>query len=260
MYYSTVIHYKGGEKLLKKYLRIFGLVGALTFLIYFVYFYKTSGKFRQSIMTAFGVATVFFSSQQLAHSAGQADAFTQQNPQHQSRPQKGRGTFGSGPGKPNGNDSNGDDGGIPKSPKTESIEETKRHLSYMDKGIQELEEVTDSDSETECQLESKAGFTELPNGKTFLYDMEQGRGLIKQAKRVLKNPEARKEVLRILDRFDNKTVQEKPLKGFKSLTELKNSGPRIIVHRDKNKRPTVIAICMRKDLDPTLAKLKGKYI
>ena len=114
-----------------------------------------------------------------------------------------------------------------------------------------------------CRPESKAGFKELPDGKSFLYDMEQGRGLKNQAKKVWKNPKAKQEVLRMLNRFDdeNANIQEKPLKGFKTLTELKNSGPgpRIIVYRGKNEPPRVIAFCMRNNLDLTLAKLKGKY-
>lgn len=168
--------------------------------------------------------------------AGHADAFTQQNQNYQSRPQN-HGIFScnpnnddSGPGKPNGDGSDGDDDGILKYPKTESVEKTQRHLSDMDKQIHQLEEVTDSDSETEeneCRLERKAGFKELPDGKTFLYNMDQGRGLKNQAKKVWKNPKAKQEVLRILNRFDdeNANIQEKPLKGFKFLTELKNSGP-----------------------------------
>jgi len=152
---------------LKKYLLRFGLVGALTFLGLFIYFYKTSGKFRQSIITAFVI--VFFSSQQPAHSAGEADAaFTQQNQPHQSRSSHRSGFFsgrssndGSGPGKPNDDGSDGDDGGIPKYPKTESIEETESHLSTIDEQINELEEVTDSDSETEedqCQIKPPGKF------------------------------------------------------------------------------------------------------
>jgi hypothetical protein len=257
---------------MKKYLIRLGLVGTLSFLVLFVYFYKTSGNFRRSIISAFVVLTVFFSSQQAAHSDGQADAFTLQNQQHQSRPPN-KGFFshtsnndGPGPGKPNGNGSDGDDGGIPKYPKTESIEETERHLYNIDEQIKKLEEVTDSDSESEeneCRLKSKAGFKELPDGKIFVYDMDQGRGLIKQAKKVWKNPKAEQEVLRMLNRFDdeNANIQEKPLKGFTNLTELKNSGPgpRIIIYRGKNEPPTVIAFCMRNDLDATLDKLKGKY-
>ena len=53
--------------------------------------------------------------------------------------------------------------------------------------------------------------------------MDQGRGLKNQAKKVWKNPKAKQEVLRMLNRFgdENANIQEKPLKGFKSLTELK---------------------------------------
>ncbi len=67
----------------------------------------------------------------------------------------------------------------------------------------------------------------------------------------------------MLNRFDeeNADIQEKPLKGFKSLTELKNSGsgPRILLYREKNKPPTVIGFCMRNDLNATLDKFKGKF-
>jgi hypothetical protein len=158
---------KGGEKILKKYLVTFGLLGTLTFLGLFVYFYKTSGKFRQSIIAAFAAAIFFFSGLTPARGAGEADAFTPQ-PQHQSRPSHRSGFFsgrsnndGSGPGKPNGDDSDGNDGGIPKYPKTESIEETQIHLSNIDEQINKLEEVTDSDSEIEenqCQIKPPGKF------------------------------------------------------------------------------------------------------
>lgn len=257
---------------MKKYLVRLGLVGTLIFFVFFVYFYKISGKFRQSFIYAFVALNVFFSSQQAAHSIGQADGFTPQNPQHRSRTVN-EGFFGRksnnggpGPGKPNSNGSDGDDGGIPKYPKTESIEETQRHLYNIDKQIKKLEEVTDSDSETEeneCRLKSKAGFKELPDGKSFVYDMDQGHGLIKKAEKVWKNPKAKKEVINLLKRFDNENadVEEKPLKGFKNLTELKLSGPgpRIFIYRGKNEPPTVIGFCMRSDLEDTITKLKQKF-
>lgn len=72
-------------------IRKLSFIGILTFLVLFFYFYKTSGKFRQSIIAAFA-AVIFYSS---AHSTGEADgAFTQQNQQHQSRPQHDPGIFG----------------------------------------------------------------------------------------------------------------------------------------------------------------------
>lgn len=160
---------------MKKYL--IGIFGPLIFLTWFVSFYKTSGKFRQSMTSAFVAMTIYFSVISPAHSAGagQADAFTQQNQQHQSRLQN-KGIFsrksnnnGSRPGKPNGNGSDRDDdndGDIPKYPKPESIEETQRHMSTIDEQIRKLEEITDSDSETEenqCPIK--------PTGK-FEFDFE----------------------------------------------------------------------------------------
>ena len=262
----------------KKYFIKLGLVGTLIFLVFFVYFYKTSGKFRQSIIAAFVALTVFFSSQKAAHSIGQADGFTPQNPQHQSRPPNtNKGIFGRksnnnspGPGKPNDNGSDGDDGGIPNYPQPKSVEETQKRLDWMEKQVRKLNEETDSESEIEteskedqCDQQNKAGFKELPDGQNFVYDMNQGQGLIKQAEKVWKNPKAKKEVLRMLNRFDDKNanLQEKPLKGFKNLTELKNSrsGPRIFIYRGKNEPPTVIGFCMRTDLEATLDKLKKKF-
>lgn len=67
----------------------------------------------------------------------------------------------------------------------------------------------------------------------------------------------------MLNRFDdeNADLQEKSLKGFKKLSELKNSrnGPRIFIYRGKNEPPTVIGFCMRKDLDDIIVTLKMKY-
>jgi len=250
----------------------FGLLGTLIFLSLFIYCYKISGNSRKSMIAAFTAATFFFSGPTTSRAAGEADAFTAQ-PQHQSRPSHRSGFFsgrssndGSGPGKPDDFDSDSGGDGLPKFPQTESVEKTQEHLSTIYEQINKLEEVTDSDSEIEedeCRLENKSGFKELPDGKNFLYNMNQGRGLKKQAKKVWKNHKAKQEVLRMLNRFDdeNSDIQEKSLKGFKSLTELKNSGPgpRIIIYRGKNEPPTVIAFCMRNDLDDTLAKLKGKY-
>lgn len=73
-----------------------------------------------------------------------------------------------------------------------------------------MDEVIDSDSDLEseedqCRLESKAGFKELPDSKHFSYDMEEGSGLKKQAKRVTRNPKAKQELLTMLDRFDDQT-------------------------------------------------------
>ena len=73
-----------------KYLIKVGFVGILTFLVLFIYFYKTYVKFRQSMNCAFVVTTVYFSGLTPAHSISQLDgAFTKQNQQHQSRPHRG---------------------------------------------------------------------------------------------------------------------------------------------------------------------------
>ena len=93
---------------MKKLAVVADITFLLTFLGLSIYFYKSSGKFRKSIIAAFVAVSFYFSGLKPAHSAGEADAFTPQNQQHQSRPQK-EGIFsrksnndGPGPGKPNG--------------------------------------------------------------------------------------------------------------------------------------------------------------
>ena len=113
-------------------IRKFSFLGFLMFLVLFVHFYRTFGKFRQSIIAAFAAVIFYFSALSSAHSAGETDAFPQKNQQHQSRPQKRDGIFsrksnndGSGPGKPNGDGSGGDNDGIPNYPERESVEGTQ---------------------------------------------------------------------------------------------------------------------------------------
>jgi hypothetical protein len=157
----------------------------------------------------------------------------------------------------------------------ESVEQIKDRIQRMQEQIDSLEEVTETDSESEMTSDDlvfklragftsdKAGFKRLPDSENFSYDMEQGRGLRKQGQKVWKNKKAKQEVLRMLKRFndENSSIQEKPLKSFKKLTEIKNSGPgpRIFIYREKNEQPVVVGFCIRDDLDAALAKLKEKF-
>lgn len=161
------------------------------FLGFFIYHFKTSRKFRQSIIAALAAVIIFFSNVKTVHGTGEADAFTLQ-PQHLSRPgqRSGSGFFGgalgsdgSGPGKPDDSGSNSDNEGIPEYPKTDSVEETERHLANMDNHIRELDELTDSDSDTEqdqCQLKN-------------IDEKFDSKAVQKLTKRALKNQRVKKE-------------------------------------------------------------------
>lgn len=195
---------------MKKYLIIFGSLGTLTFLSLFIYFYKTSGKFRKSIIAAFASATFFLSSLTIARAAGEADAFT---PQHQNRPSHRSGFFsgrssndGSGPGKPDdfGSDSGSGRDGLPQFPQTESIEETQEHLSIIDEQINKLEEVTDSDSESECASAKQFQVNESYKSNSDL-------------KKVTKNTEKNKRAMKNLEEVREKLSEgEDPMKiGYK---------------------------------------------
>ena len=74
---------------MKKITIKFGVIAIITFFVFFAYFYKNSGKFRKSSISAFMAITVILSIPRPVRS-GQAevDAFTQQSQQHRNRPQK----------------------------------------------------------------------------------------------------------------------------------------------------------------------------
>lgn len=67
----------------------------------------------------------------------------------------------------------------------------------------------------------------------------------------------------MLEKFNKEDgeIQEKPLEGFRKLTELKNSGPgpRVFLYRGKNEKPTLVGFCMRNDLKDAIKKLKTKF-
>jgi len=137
-------------------MRRFSLIGILTFLGLFVYFYKTSGKFRKSIMSAL-VAAFVFASGPLESEAKGADAFTCQP--ETTRASRNRDLFSSvarkpsngGPGKPDNSGSGGDDdNGMPQYPKAESVQERENRFNNIDKSIARMEESSDSEEE-ECE-------------------------------------------------------------------------------------------------------------
>lgn len=135
------------------------LVGTVTFLFLFRYFYKRSGKFRQSIIYAFVALTVLLSNPLNANAGNgknEADAFTAKYPTHRGRPSNS-GMFSNGSGSPDdngsgggGGGSGGDDDSIPEYPHTESVAETKQRIEHIDYLLNRMNQ--DSDSDTECEV------------------------------------------------------------------------------------------------------------
>jgi hypothetical protein len=72
---------------LEKKLIKLGLLGTLTFLCLFFYFYKRTGKFRDSILSTFAIITIYSSSLKPAYSASEVNRFTPTplSQQHQPR-------------------------------------------------------------------------------------------------------------------------------------------------------------------------------
>lgn len=143
---------------MSKYLLRFGLLGTLTFLSLFLYFYKTSGKFRKSIIAAIAALGIFFSGVTMADAAGEADGFTtkpqQSRPSHRSGFLSGSSSnSGSRPGKPDDFDSDGDD--WPQFPQNEPVEKTEQRLEKIDEHICKMSELSDSETEGDSDSENE---------------------------------------------------------------------------------------------------------
>lgn len=182
----------------------------MTFLGLFIYFYKTSGKFRKPIITTFMAAIVVSSGLTTARAAGEADAFTPQ-PQHQSRPshRSRLGSFsgrssndGLGPDKPDDFDSDSVGDGLPQFPQVESIEKPEERAENIETLIRRMEEDSDTKSEEDqCYQQNKSGINELPGSPKFIYNLGT-KTAKKIVKRVWKNFEARKEIISNLEKVD----------------------------------------------------------
>jgi hypothetical protein len=139
---------------LKKRLTI--ILVSLTFVGLFFYFYRKSGKFRQSIIAAL-LAALVLSSGPLDSEAKGADAFTSQP--EMTRASRNRSLFSSGarkpsndgPGKPDNSGSGGDDDdkGFPQYSKPETVEETENRIDRIDEYSARMDESSDSEEESE---------------------------------------------------------------------------------------------------------------
>lgn len=254
-------------------MRKFNLIGVLIFLSLFVYFYRKSYKFRKSICAAL-VAAFILVSLPLASNASGADAFTpqqqnnhnQRNKSFSSRALKKPSNNNNGPGKPSsGRDSGDDNDGIPEYPKVESVEETEKRVDRIDEYIARMNELSDSESEEDqCPIheQKKGGFDELPNSSKYIYNLET-KTARRALKRVWKNPNAQQEVLAGLKKIDKGELlprNQKDFKGFKSLKEFKFSDTRMLMQPGKDGEPDeIVVICMRRDLDDLVPKLRNKY-
>lgn len=166
-------------------IRKLNFIGILIFLVLFFRFYKSSGKFRRSIITAAVTITVYSSSLIPASAGtGDADAFTQQSQQHHSRSQHDQGIFGrkssnddSGAGKPDDDGSEENNDNVPNCPQVESVERTQDRVDKIHEHLGQMKEVSDSNTENEegeCSIEKiKVGVAE--DGSTVNIDISQVR-------------------------------------------------------------------------------------
>ena len=119
-------------------------------------------------------------------------------------------------------------------------------------------------SQDQCLIDeqNKAGIDELPDSSEFIYNLET-KTARQAAKKVWKNPEARKEVLAGLDKIYNGELlprHQKNFKGFKTLKELKFTKTRMLVEPGRNGGPDqIVAIFMRRDIDKIVSNFKNKY-
>jgi hypothetical protein len=110
--------------------------------------------------------------------------------------------------------------------------------------------------------QNKAGFDELPDSSKFIYSLET-KIAKNSLKKVWKNKAAKKEVLAGLDKIDKGKLlprNEKELKGFKTLKEIKLKNTRMLVQRRKDGAPDqIVAIFMRRDMDSITRIFRSKY-
>lgn len=102
----------------------------------------------------------------------------------------------------------------------------------------------------------------LPESSKFTYNLES-KAAKKAVKDVLKNPKAKKEVIDGLTKMDKGKLlprNQKYLKGFKNLKEIKLNNTRIIVNPGKGDQPDeIVGIVMRRDLKKVTKEFKNTF-
>lgn len=130
------------------------LIYILTFISFFVNLFKKSRRLRHSLMISYAVLIVLFGPNVVIASS-QADGFI---PEHHTRRRSDSGFFKSNlNNKSTDNGSSGGNGddetGTLSCPKTKSVQQTEEYLYDIDKEINELEQLTDSDSEIDSETD-----------------------------------------------------------------------------------------------------------
>jgi hypothetical protein len=245
---------------LKKYLLTFGLLGTLIFLGFFIYFYKTSGKFRQSIIAAVAAIVISTSSIAPTRAAGEADAFSNQQPHQQSRPapRSGSGFFsgkpsndgsGSGPGKPDDSGSDLSTDGLPQFPQVEPVEKTEKRVDKIDDHLRQMNEVSDSDTETENEFQSdrynskkkkkrEAEQCKLDEKIEIVYRINENPALVREAERMGKDQAAQKDVNNLIEQLalgnDNPGIGNRRVKSLKNVSEARGRNEGRVYFRKKD--------------------------
>jgi len=134
-----------------------GLFATVAFILLVIYNYKSSRRFRQSIIFAYAVIGTYFGGPEIVEEAN-AKGFGPPLPQRPERvrPTERGGIFGSNPDKPEGGDDSDDetDGENTSYPKLESVEQTEEWLRQIEENNLKMKEISDDDSESDSSSDS----------------------------------------------------------------------------------------------------------
>lgn len=155
------------------------IIGILTFVTLFLYYYKTSKNFRKSIWAAFMAVFILTSEPFNAEGKG-VDGFTPEQRINNPRKENFSSWATKNPhknGSGNGDGSDGSDDGsgnaLPEYCPPQSVKETKEHVENIAKYTQQIEESSDDESkkeenEEECEAEKKTVSIDIVNNKLVL--------------------------------------------------------------------------------------------
>ena len=212
----------------------------------FFYFYRKSGKFRESIIAALLAALVLLAGP-LESEAKDANAFTSQP--ETTRASRNRNLFNSGarnpsnggPGKPDNSGSGGDDDkDMSQYPKVESVQETESRLDDIDKSIARMEESSDSETE-QCEATEQFQVEESYKSNSELKKVTKN---VHKSKRAVKNLEDVKQ--KLSEGADPMKIGRKPTNLGNDFYYIRKSDARIIVKLDRTTgNSDVVAFALR---------------
>jgi hypothetical protein len=248
--------------MLKFLINKFGPISILILLILFVKFYRKSGQFQKSFITASIITTLYLLNPKIVLAGtGEVDAFSPSAPQHHSRrPNPSRTSVFTGQTAPNkdnsGNGGGGNGNSEPDILNLESVEDINQRLEQINYHLEKMKKNEENQCLL-CELDENVKAEKIE----IVYRIKENPALVREAERAGRDQDAQRSLNNLIEQLSlgNQNPGIGTENVFKNVFELRGKNRARVYYRKVDAKIEILAKSVKSNQQKVINILKKLY-